>query len=108
MLILDEEDQVLLVRFEWPGGPEGRFWANPGGGVEPGESRLQLHKRHGFIPEPETSAATVHQPDAGASTAKTPTNRRSRSSVAEGMSWERQESWPNRHHGHNARDTILS
>lgn len=39
-LVLDENDSTLLVRFDWdrldvPGG----FWANPGGGVEPGESR---------------------------------------------------------------------
>lgn len=44
-LILDEEDQVLLVRFDWPGGPEGGFWANPGGGIEPGESRLDALQR---------------------------------------------------------------
>lgn len=36
-LVLDEADSVLLVRFEWPG--TGAFWANPGGGIEPGESR---------------------------------------------------------------------
>jgi 8-oxo-dGTP diphosphatase len=44
-LILDQDDAVLLVRFEWPGGPEGGFWANPGGGIEPGESRLEALQR---------------------------------------------------------------
>ncbi|MGV8910086.1 MAG: NUDIX hydrolase [Propionicimonas sp.] len=44
-LVLDEDDAVLLVRFEWPGGPDGGFWANPGGGIEPGESRLDALQR---------------------------------------------------------------
>ncbi len=44
-LILDEDDAVLLVRFEWPGGPDGGFWANPGGGIEPNESRLEALQR---------------------------------------------------------------
>lgn len=44
-LILDEDDAVLLVRFEWPGGPAGGFWANPGGGIEPGETRLDALQR---------------------------------------------------------------
>ena len=44
-LILDQDDAVLLVRFEWPGGPDGGFWANPGGGIEPGESRLEALQR---------------------------------------------------------------
>nr|WP_300146988.1 NUDIX domain-containing protein [Propionicimonas sp.] len=44
-LILDQDDSVLLVRFEWPGGPDGGFWANPGGGIEPGESRLDALRR---------------------------------------------------------------
>ena len=44
-MILDEDDQVLLVRFEWPGGPDGGFWANPGGGIESGESRLDALQR---------------------------------------------------------------
>jgi 8-oxo-dGTP pyrophosphatase MutT (NUDIX family) len=35
-LILDPDDRVLLVRFEFPN--TGRRWALPGGGVEPGES----------------------------------------------------------------------
>ena len=40
-LILDPDDCVLLVRFDWDGlDVEGGFWANPGGGVEPGETRL--------------------------------------------------------------------
>jgi 8-oxo-dGTP diphosphatase len=39
-LILDENDSVLLVRFDWNGLElPGGFWANPGGGIEPGESR---------------------------------------------------------------------
>jgi 8-oxo-dGTP pyrophosphatase MutT (NUDIX family) len=39
-LILDENDSVLLVRFDWDGLDLARgFWANPGGGIEVGESR---------------------------------------------------------------------
>jgi 8-oxo-dGTP pyrophosphatase MutT (NUDIX family) len=39
-LILDENDSVLLVRFDWDGlDLPGGFWANPGGGIEVGESR---------------------------------------------------------------------
>ena len=45
-LILDPDDCVLLVRFDWDGlDVEGGFWANPGGGVEPGESRLAAMQR---------------------------------------------------------------
>ncbi len=39
-LILDQNDSVLLVRFDWDGlDLFGGFWANPGGGIEVGESR---------------------------------------------------------------------
>lgn len=40
-LIVYETDSVLLVHFDWEGLdlPDG-FWANPGGGLDPGESRL--------------------------------------------------------------------
>jgi G:T/U-mismatch repair DNA glycosylase/ADP-ribose pyrophosphatase YjhB (NUDIX family) len=34
-LVLDPEDRVLLVRFDWP---DKQVWALPGGGVDPGES----------------------------------------------------------------------
>lgn len=34
-LVLDPDDRVLLVRFEFPAGTR---WALPGGGMEPGES----------------------------------------------------------------------
>ena len=45
-LILDPDDHVLLVRFDWDGlDVEGGFWANPGGGVEPGETRLAALQR---------------------------------------------------------------
>ena len=45
-LIVDPEDHVLLVRFDWDGlDVAGGFWANPGGGVEPGESRLAALQR---------------------------------------------------------------
>ena len=45
-LILDPDDCVLLVRFDWEGlDVEGGFWANPGGGVEPGETRLAALQR---------------------------------------------------------------
>ena len=38
-LVLDEEDNVLLVRFDWEGlGIPGGFWACPGGGIDPGET----------------------------------------------------------------------
>jgi 8-oxo-dGTP diphosphatase len=35
-LVLDPQQRVLLVRFQFPG--EGTRWALPGGGLEPGES----------------------------------------------------------------------
>lgn len=45
-LIIDPDDRVLLVRFDWPGlEPAGGFWANPGGGIETGESRLAALQR---------------------------------------------------------------
>jgi 8-oxo-dGTP pyrophosphatase MutT (NUDIX family) len=45
-LILDPDDHVLLVRFWWPGiEPSQGFWANPGGGVETGETRLAALQR---------------------------------------------------------------
>ncbi len=45
-LIVDPDGHVLLVRFDWEGvEPAGGFWANPGGGIEPGESRLEAIQR---------------------------------------------------------------
>lgn len=45
-LILDPDDNVLLVHFRWDGlDPTEGFWANPGGGLEPGESRLAALQR---------------------------------------------------------------
>lgn len=45
-LILDENDSVLLVRFDWDGlDPPGGFWANPGGGIEHEESRTEALAR---------------------------------------------------------------
>ena len=45
-LFLDPDDCVLLVRFDWDGlDVEGGFWANPGGGVEAGETRLAALQR---------------------------------------------------------------
>lgn len=42
-LLLTPDDEVLLVRFEFPNGRT--RWALPGGGVEPGESDLEaLHR----------------------------------------------------------------
>ncbi len=39
-LILDENDAILLVRFDWDGlDLPGGFWATPGGGIEAGENR---------------------------------------------------------------------
>ncbi|MFY9577859.1 MAG: NUDIX domain-containing protein [Gaiellaceae bacterium] len=37
-LILDPDERVLLVRFEWP---DKAVWAPPGGGIDPGESAEQ-------------------------------------------------------------------
>ena len=37
-LVLDEDDNVLLVHFDWEGlEPDGGFWACPGGGIDAGE-----------------------------------------------------------------------
>lgn len=42
-LVLDPDDRVLLVRFEFP--DAGTRWALPGGGLEPGESHMDaLHR----------------------------------------------------------------
>lgn len=44
---MDEHDRTLLVHIEWPG-PDGTtsgFWTTPGGGIEPGETRLQALRR---------------------------------------------------------------
>ncbi len=45
-LIIDPDDRVLLVHFDWPGLElADGFWANPGGGIEPGETRLDAIQR---------------------------------------------------------------
>ncbi len=41
-LLLDPEDRILLVRFEFP---TRVVWAPPGGGLEPGESHEQALRR---------------------------------------------------------------
>jgi 8-oxo-dGTP pyrophosphatase MutT (NUDIX family) len=42
VILLDEADRVLLVRFEY----EGRsWWGTPGGGLEPGESHKDAARR---------------------------------------------------------------
>lgn len=51
-LVLDPEDRVLLVRFEFP--DAGTRWALPGGGLEPGETdhdalRRELAEEAGLI-----------------------------------------------------------
>ncbi len=45
-LVLDPDDHVLLVRFHWDGLEfEEGFWANPGGGLEPGKTRAAALRR---------------------------------------------------------------
>ena len=45
-LIVDPDDAVLLVRFLRDGIDIGAgFWANPGGGIEPGETALEAVRR---------------------------------------------------------------
>ena len=45
-LLLDDDDHVLLVHFDWAGLEiDGGFWACPGGGVDPGESDEQALRR---------------------------------------------------------------
>ncbi len=41
-LIVDPDDRVLLVRFEFPAGTR---WALPGGGIEPGETPEEAIRR---------------------------------------------------------------
>ncbi|MBR7741929.1 NUDIX domain-containing protein [Phycicoccus sp. BSK3Z-2] len=45
-LVVDDAGWILLVRFDWAGlRPTGGFWANPGGGVERGETRVDALRR---------------------------------------------------------------
>ena len=45
-LLLDEDDHLLLVHFDWAGLEiDGGFWACPGGGVDPGESDEEALRR---------------------------------------------------------------
>ena len=51
-ILLDPDDRLLLVRFEFP---DRGLWATPGGGVDPGESHEQallreLDEETGFAP----------------------------------------------------------
>jgi 8-oxo-dGTP diphosphatase len=56
-LIIDEADNVVLLRFDWLGcEPPGGFWANPGAGIEPEESRLEALRRG----SPEEVGLDVH------------------------------------------------
>lgn len=43
LLVIDPLDRILLFKFEHTQGPLAgqRFWATPGGGLDPGESYLQ-------------------------------------------------------------------
>ena len=50
-LVIDDDERVLLVRFEFP---TATVWALPGGGVEPGETpldalRRELHEELGLV-----------------------------------------------------------
>jgi 8-oxo-dGTP diphosphatase len=73
-LILDENDATLLLRFDWDGlDVPGGFWANPGGGMEDGESRTEALAREleeevglrldGLGPEIWTKTAVFPMPD---------------------------------------------
>jgi 8-oxo-dGTP diphosphatase len=42
-VLLDPDDRILLVRFEFPAA--GTVWATPGGGIEPGESDVAAIRR---------------------------------------------------------------
>ena len=42
VLLLDEADRVLLVRFH---DGERSWWCTPGGGIEPGESAVEAARR---------------------------------------------------------------
>jgi ADP-ribose pyrophosphatase YjhB (NUDIX family) len=55
-LVLDENDRILLVRFEFPW-VDYPVWAPPGGGLEPGESaedgvRRELAEETGLVDAP--------------------------------------------------------
>lgn len=44
--MLDEDDHVLLVHFDWEGlDVAGGFWACPGGGIDPGETPVDALRR---------------------------------------------------------------
>ena len=46
VLVIDETDQILLIRGQDPSRPEiGSWWYAPGGGLEPGESHSEAAAR---------------------------------------------------------------
>jgi 8-oxo-dGTP pyrophosphatase MutT (NUDIX family) len=57
-VVLDPDDRILLVRFEFP---DSSFWATPGGGIEPGETPEEALTRE-LLEEAGLEAVTLGPP----------------------------------------------